>query len=39
MKINVPIKFNGKPVGVEKGGTMEIIHHEVVVEAIPEFGT
>jgi len=36
MKINVPIKFNGKPVGVEKGGTMEIIHHEVVVEAIPE---
>ncbi|HCI28829.1 MAG TPA: 50S ribosomal protein L25 [Fervidobacterium sp.] len=36
MKINVPIDFVGKAVGIEKGGTMEIIRHEIVVEAIPE---
>lgn len=36
MRINVPIHTVGKAVGVEKGGLLEIVHHEVVVEALPD---
>ncbi|WP_448374592.1 50S ribosomal protein L25 [Fervidobacterium sp.] len=36
MKINVPLHIVGKAVGVEKGGIMEVIHHEVTVEALPD---
>jgi len=36
MKINVPLHIVGKAIGVEKGGILEVIHHEVVVEALPD---
>lgn len=36
MRINVPIEIVGKAIGVEKGGIMEIIHHEVPVKALPD---
>lgn len=36
MKINVPVHFIGKAIGVEKGGILEVVHHEVVVEALPD---
>ncbi|MGC9771955.1 LSU ribosomal protein L25P [Fervidobacterium changbaicum] len=36
MKINVPLHIVGKAMGVEKGGIMEVLHHEVVVEALPD---
>ncbi|SHH31495.1 50S ribosomal protein L25 [Thermosipho atlanticus] len=35
MSINIPIEVVGKPVGVEKGGILEIIHHELPVETLP----
>ncbi len=36
MKINVPVEVVGKAIGVEKGGIMEVIHHEVPVKALPD---
>ncbi|MGB9614439.1 MAG: 50S ribosomal protein L25 [Fervidobacterium sp.] len=36
MRINVPIEIEGKAIGVEKGGIMEVIHHEVPVKALPD---
>ncbi|ODN30202.1 50S ribosomal protein L25 [Fervidobacterium thailandense] len=36
MRINVPIHVVGKAAGVEKGGILEVVHHEVVVEALPD---
>jgi large subunit ribosomal protein L25 len=36
MKINVPLHIVGKADGVEKGGIMEVLHHEVVVETLPD---
>lgn len=36
MKINVPLHIVGKAIGVEKGGILEVLHHEVVVEAMPD---
>ncbi|ABR30039.1 50S ribosomal protein L25 [Thermosipho melanesiensis] len=35
MNINIPLEFIGKPKGVEKGGIVEIIHHELPVETLP----
>ncbi|MDK2885467.1 MAG: large subunit ribosomal protein [Thermosipho sp. (in: thermotogales)] len=35
MSINIPIEIVGKPIGVEKGGILEIIHHELPVETLP----
>ncbi|ANQ53284.1 50S ribosomal protein L25 [Thermosipho affectus] len=35
MNINIPIEFVGKPKGVEKGGVIEVIHHELPVETLP----
>lgn len=35
MSINIPIEIVGKPIGVEKGGVLEIIHHELPVETLP----
>ncbi|MCD6104442.1 MAG: 50S ribosomal protein L25 [Thermosipho sp. (in: Bacteria)] len=35
MSINIPIEFTGKPIGLEKGGVLEIIHHELPVETLP----
>jgi large subunit ribosomal protein L25 len=35
MSIKIPIVYTGKPIGVEKGGVLEIIHHELPVETIP----
>lgn len=36
MRINVPIEIIGKATGVEKGGILEVIHHEVPVKALPD---
>ncbi|PLV60279.1 50S ribosomal protein L25 [Thermotoga sp. KOL6] len=36
MRINVPVKTVGKPVGVEKGGFLEIYHEEIPVETDPD---
>ncbi|MCX7653893.1 MAG: 50S ribosomal protein L25 [Fervidobacterium sp.] len=36
MKINVPVEVVGKAIGVEKGGILEVIHHEVPVKALPD---
>lgn len=36
MKINVPVEIVGKALGVEKGGILEVIHHEVPVKALPD---
>jgi len=36
MRINVPIKVVGKPVGVEKGGFLELVHEELPVETDPD---
>lgn len=35
MSIKIPIEIIGKPVGAEKGGILEVIHHELPVETIP----
>jgi large subunit ribosomal protein L25 len=36
MRINVPLKVVGKPVGVEKGGFLEVYHEEIPVETDPD---
>lgn len=36
MKINVSVEVVGKAIGVEKGGILEVIHHEVPVKALPD---
>ncbi|MFN6991233.1 MAG: 50S ribosomal protein L25 [Fervidobacterium sp.] len=36
MRINVPVELLGKAIGVEKGGILEILHHEVPVKAFPD---
>jgi large subunit ribosomal protein L25 len=35
MKINLPLEFVGKSKGEEKGGVLEIHHHELPVETLP----
>lgn len=35
MKINLPLEFVGKAKGEEKGGVLEIHHHELPVETLP----
>jgi len=35
MRIEIPIRAVGKPVGVEKGGIMEVLHTELPVETLP----
>ena len=35
MHIDIPLKFVGKPKGVEKGGVEEIFHHEIPCELYP----
>lgn len=35
IEIEVPLEFVGKPVGVSKGGILEILKHEVTVECLP----
>ncbi len=36
MRINIPIEYKGKPIGVEKGGTLEIFVEELPVEVDPD---
>ncbi len=36
MHINVPIKYIGKPIGVERGGMLEILVEELPVEVDPD---
>ncbi len=36
VRINVPVKILGKAIGVEKGGLLEVIHHELPIEALPD---
>ncbi len=36
VRINVPVKILGKAIGVEKGGLLEVIHHELPVETLPD---
>jgi large subunit ribosomal protein L25 len=36
VKIEVPVKLIGKPVGVTKGGILEQERHEITVKALPE---
>ncbi len=33
--IDVPLEFVGKPVGISKGGVLEILLHELTVECLP----
>jgi large subunit ribosomal protein L25 len=35
MRIEIPIRVVGKPVGVEKGGIMEVLHTDLPVETLP----
>ncbi|MCS7174747.1 50S ribosomal protein L25 [Pseudothermotoga sp.] len=35
MKIEIPLRVIGKPIGVEKGGIMEILRTELPVETLP----
>lgn len=35
ISIDVPLEFLGKPVGVSKGGILEILLHELTVECLP----
>ncbi len=36
MRLNVPLKYEGKPIGVERGGTLEILVEELPVEVDPD---
>ncbi len=36
MRLNIPIKYEGKPIGVERGGTLEILVEELPVEVDPD---
>ncbi|MCS7150347.1 MAG: 50S ribosomal protein L25/general stress protein Ctc [Caldimicrobium sp.] len=36
LELEVPIEFVGKPVGVTKGGILEIMIHELTVECLPK---
>ncbi len=36
IEIKVPLKFVGKPVGITKGGVLEIILHEITLECLPK---
>lgn len=36
MRIEIPIRVVGKPVGVERGGIMEVLHTELPVETLPD---
>jgi len=33
--IDVPLEFIGKPVGISKGGILEILLHELTIECLP----
>ncbi len=35
IEIKVPLEFVGKPVGVTKGGVLEIMLHELTIECLP----
>ncbi|MCD6548671.1 MAG: 50S ribosomal protein L25/general stress protein Ctc [Thermodesulfobacterium sp.] len=35
ISIDVPLEFVGKPVGISKGGILEILLHELTVECLP----
>ncbi|MCS7279435.1 MAG: 50S ribosomal protein L25/general stress protein Ctc [Thermodesulfobacteriaceae bacterium] len=35
IEIEVPLEFVGKPLGVSKGGILEILKHEVTIECLP----
>ncbi len=36
MRLNIPLKYEGKPIGVERGGTLEILVEELPVEVDPD---
>ncbi|MEZ0344058.1 MAG: 50S ribosomal protein L25/general stress protein Ctc [Caldimicrobium sp.] len=36
IEIKVPLEFVGKPVGVTKGGVLEIMLHELTIECLPK---
>jgi len=36
MHINIPVKFVGRSKGEEKGGVVEILHHEIPCELLPK---
>ncbi len=36
MRINIPLEYRGKPIGVERGGTLEIFVEELPVEVDPD---
>lgn len=36
MKINIPVKLEGKAIGVEKGGVLEVLYEEILVETEPD---
>lgn len=36
IEIRVPLEFVGKPVGVTKGGILEIMLHELTIECLPK---
>ncbi len=36
MRLNIPLRYEGKPIGVERGGTLEILVEELPVEIDPD---
>jgi len=36
IEVKVPLEFVGKPVGVTKGGILEIMLHEITIECLPK---
>ena len=37
VRVVVPIRLKGNPIGVKEGGTLEFIHREIEVECLPAF--
>ncbi|MFN3407325.1 MAG: 50S ribosomal protein L25, partial [Caldimicrobium sp.] len=35
IEVEVPLEFVGKPIGITKGGILEIILHELTIECLP----
>lgn len=36
MEVNIPLKFEGEPAGIEKGGKFHVIHNEIPVSILPK---
>jgi large subunit ribosomal protein L25 len=36
VRVRVPIRLNGTPVGIKEGGTLEFVHREIEIECLPK---